>query len=62
MSVDPTAIVEALEALGRVDSVLLRAFEAVCRENERLWADHAEMRDEILALSNRIEAAMRASA
>jgi hypothetical protein len=59
-------VVSALESLGRIleadsrmDKLVQERFELLHSDIERLDAENAELRDELLALSNRIESTNR---
>ena len=47
---------EAVAAMSSYAAAVNRKEDAVTVELERLWTDNAELRDEVLALANRLEA------
>jgi ABC-type transporter Mla subunit MlaD len=55
-------IIGAIEATSRTVSAVSRYQDGQTAEIERLWADNAALRDELHAVSNRVEALTRALA
>lgn len=49
----------AFEAIQRNGEAQRLAIDALAREQAQLWAENAELRDDLLALANRIEANTR---
>lgn len=54
------SIASTFEAVSAMGDAQRRFAEESDREIKRLWADNAELRDEINAVSNRLEALTRA--
>lgn len=53
-------ILSALETQSHLNATWQRCFEAYQDEIGRLWADNAELRDELHAVANRVETLTRA--
>ena len=54
-------MIEALQSLRDLGQAQQRFDEGISREVERLWNDHAELRDDLHAVANRLEALTRAA-
>jgi cytochrome c556 len=53
-------VANALESQGRLNDSFTRAFETFTDALEDVWQDNADLRDELHALANRVEALTRA--
>ena len=53
-------ILDLGESISSYSATVNRMFETLAAETRRLWDDNAELRDELHALSNRVEALTRA--
>lgn len=53
-------ILSALESQRTLNETWERMFKAYMDELERVWADNAELRDELHAVANRVESLTRA--
>ena len=49
------------ESMANYAGTVNRSFDAVTVQVEKLWQDNANLRDELYALSNRVEALTRAN-
>ena len=53
-------VVNVLESQKGVNAAMTRAFEQVTAQVLELWQDNADLRDELHAVANRLEALTRA--